>query len=147
VVAIDLSATLVGLASERVRDTGPGTIDFRVGDMLDGSLGRFDYCVAMDSFIHYDLPDMIAMVQGLAERSRRGVVFTFAPRTRPLAVMHAVGRLFPRTSRAPSVEPLDEGRLRRGLEAEPGLAGWQAGRTHRVARGFYISQAMEVRPR
>lgn len=147
VVAVDLSPTLVGLASDRVRDTGGGSIEFRVGDMLDEAHGMFDHCVAMDSFIHYDLSDMTEMVGRLAARSRESVLFTFAPRTRPLAVMHAVGRLFPRASRAPSVEPIDEQRVRRGLAASTGVAGWTAPRTHRVARGFYISQAMEVRRR
>ena len=49
VVAIDLSPTLVALAQERLPQTlNGGHIDFRVGDMLDPALGRFDYVVAMD---------------------------------------------------------------------------------------------------
>ncbi len=144
VVAVDLSPKLIRLASERVRDVGTGRIDFGVGDMLDDTLGVFDYCVAMDSFIHYDLADMSAMVGRLAARCSEAVLFTFAPRTRPLAVMHTLGRLFPRSSRAPAVEPLDEGRLGRRLAEEPALRGWACARTSRVARGFYISQAMEV---
>ena len=40
VVAIDLAGTLVALAQERVpKDLGAGSIDFRVGDMLDPALG------------------------------------------------------------------------------------------------------------
>ncbi len=35
-------------------NSAPGTIDFRVGDMLDPALGRFDHVVAMDSLIHYN---------------------------------------------------------------------------------------------
>jgi magnesium-protoporphyrin O-methyltransferase len=50
VVAIDISPTLVGLAHERApRDLGAGRVTFRVGDMLDPTLGRFDHVVAMDS--------------------------------------------------------------------------------------------------
>ena len=40
----------------------------------------------------------------------RSIVFTFAPRTPALSVMHAVGRLFPRGDRAPAIEPVGEAR-------------------------------------
>ena len=60
VVAIDISPTLIGLAKERLpKDLGGGHIDFRVGDLLDPALGRFDHVVAMDSLIHYTAPDIV----------------------------------------------------------------------------------------
>ena len=99
VVAIDLSPTLVGLAKERLPHDL--TIDFRVGDMLDIKLGHFDYVVAMDSLIHYRAPDVVRVLDSLAARTGRSLLFTFAPRTPALSVMHAVGRLFPRGDRAP----------------------------------------------
>jgi len=146
VVAIDLSPTLIGLARERLpAELGAGTVAFRVGDMLDPALGRFDHVVAMDSVIHYRAPDAARALAGLAARADRSVLFTFAPRTPLLATMHAIGRLFPKGDRAPSIEPVSEAALRTLLAAEPGLGGWRAGRTHRIARGFYISQAMELR--
>ena len=141
VVAVDLSATLVGLARERSAGHGPGQIDFRVGDMLDPALGRFDHVLAMDSLIHYQAPDIIRVLGGLASRAERSVVFTFAPRTPALAAMHAVGRLFPRSDRAPAIEPVAPARLQ-GLLAQ--LAPWRAARTERVSGGFYTSQAMEL---
>jgi magnesium-protoporphyrin O-methyltransferase len=145
VVAVDLSPTLVDLARERAAARGWGAgVSFRVGDMLDPEHGRFDHVVAMDSLIHYALPDALRALAGLAARADRSILFTFAPRTSALAAMHAVGRLFPRGDRAPAVEPVAEARLLGGLRAEPGLTGWQASRTRRVARGFYISQAMEL---
>ena len=67
VVAIDVSPTLISLAKERLPAIdGPGSIDFRVGDMLDPWLGRFDHVVAMDSLIHYRAADI---VRALAELS------------------------------------------------------------------------------
>ena len=72
------------------------------------------------------------------------MLFTFAPRTTALAMMHAVGRLFPRGDRAPAIEPVAEATLRRLLASKPGLAGWRPGRTQRIASGFYTSQAMEL---
>jgi len=146
VVAIDLSPTLIGLARERLpAKFGSGTVEFRVGDMLDPALGRFDHVVAMDSLIHYRAPDATRALAGLAGRAGRSVLFTFAPRTPLLAGMHAIGRLFPKGVRAPSIEPVSEPALRALLATAPGLGGWRAGRTHRIARGFYISQAMELR--
>jgi magnesium-protoporphyrin O-methyltransferase len=57
----------------------------------------------------------------------------------------AVGQVFPRGDRSPAIEPVSEAALRRLATAEPALDEWRVGRTHRVARGFYISQAMELR--
>lgn len=145
VVAIDLSPKLVALARERLpRELGQGRIDFRVGDMLDPALGRFDHVVAMDSLIHYATDDLLRVVAGLAARTAESLLFTFAPRTRLLAVMHAAGQLFPRSNRSPAIEPVGERSLMRRLSAQPELAAWRAGRTRRVARGFYISQALEL---
>lgn len=145
VVAIDLSPTLVGLARERLpRDIGGGHIDFKVGDMLDTALGEFDHVVAMDSLIHYRAADVVRVLGQIASRTATSVVFTFAPRTALLAAMHVVGRAFPRGDRAPAIEPVSEPALDRLLRTSPDLAGWTPKRTHRVARGFYISQAMEI---
>jgi magnesium-protoporphyrin O-methyltransferase len=146
VVAVDVSPTLVGLARQRAAalDLGGGSLSFRVGDMLDPAHGRFDHVVAMDSLIHYAPPDAVRALAGLAARADRSLAFTFAPRTPALAAMHAVGRLFPRGDRVPAVEPVAEARLLGAMAAEAGLAGWWTGRARRVARGFYISQAMEL---
>jgi len=145
VVAIDLSPTLVGLARERSPEVRPGCIDFRVGDLRDTALGHFDHVVAMDSLIHYPLDDMLGMLDALAGRTRTSLLFTFAPRTAPLAAMHAVGQLFPKSDRSPAIEPVEERRLRGRLAERAGPFGLAPGRTHRVRRGFYISQAMELR--
>jgi magnesium-protoporphyrin O-methyltransferase len=145
VVAVDLSPTLVGLAAERLPPlVKAGSIDFRVGDMFDAGLGRFEHVVAMDSLIHYSMADVVRVVAGFAARTERSIVFTFAPKTPALTLMWTVGRLFPRRDRAPAIEPLSEVALRRRLVAEPALAGWRIGRTRRVASGFYTSQALEI---
>jgi magnesium-protoporphyrin O-methyltransferase len=145
VVAIDVAPTLIALARERApKDLREGHIDFRVGDMLAPSLGGFDYIVAMDSLIHYRAEDMVRALSQLAGCARRGVLFTFAPRTPALAVMHAVGRVFPRSDRAPAIVPVTEHRVRFLLSDAPGALEWRQGRTKRVARGFYTSQAMEL---
>jgi magnesium-protoporphyrin O-methyltransferase len=145
VVAIDLSPTLVALARERTpRDLGVGSIEFRVGDMLDDSLGRFDHVVAMDSLIHYRAADVIQALTRQCSRADSSVQFTFAPRTAALSLMHAVGRVLPRGDRAPAIEPVAESRLCELIAEHPGLAAWRVTRTYQVKSGFYFSQAMEL---
>ncbi len=144
VVAIDLSATLVDLARQRMPGGLAGSVEFRVGDMTDESLGVFDHVVGMDSLIHYRDADMARAVAALAGRSTGSVLFTFAPRTPLLSVMHAVGKVFPRGDRAPAIEPVSPTNISRRLAAEAGLAGWKQMRTERIASGFYTSQALEL---
>jgi magnesium-protoporphyrin O-methyltransferase len=148
VVAIDLSPTLVKLARERhERELGPhlgGSIEFHVGDFLDPALGTFDHVVAMDSLIHYSTTDVVRTVSALAARTATSLLFTFAPRTALLKLMHTVGRAFPRGDRAPMIEPVAERELHERLGAQRDLALWRPARTHRIARGFYISQALEL---
>ncbi|MEM1113985.1 MAG: magnesium protoporphyrin IX methyltransferase [Pseudomonadota bacterium] len=143
VVAVDLSPTLVTLAQERLEnEPAAQNITFMVGDMRHLELGHFDYGVAMDSLIHYQAEDMVNSLHQMSESVTRSIVFTFAPRTALLGAMHAVGGLFPRGNRAPSIEPIAQSDLWRRLDR--GLDAWQRGRSQRVNSGFYISQACEL---
>ncbi|GAB6845773.1 magnesium-protoporphyrin O-methyltransferase [Methylorubrum rhodinum] len=146
VTAIDVSPTLIGLARERLPEiAGPGSIDFRVGDMLDPWLGRFDHVVAMDSLIHYQAPDIVRALAELSLRTDGSVVFTVAPRTALLTLMHAAGQFFPKADRAPAIVPITEGALRRRIAREPALERFSVGRTRRINSGFYLSNAIELR--
>jgi magnesium-protoporphyrin O-methyltransferase len=145
VLAIDLSPQLIAIAQQRLPSTlGAGRIRFEAGDMLDPRHGRFDYIVAMDSLIHYELEDMTTMVARLASLANSAVHFTYAPRTPVLTVLHAVGRLFPRGDRAPAIEPAARMALINAIAARPELERWQPGREARIATGFYISHAQEL---
>ncbi len=144
VVAIDIASSLVETAAERLLDPVlRSRITWRVGDMTRADLGEFDHMVAMDSIIHYDAPDMAAMLAKILPRVRRSAIFTIAPRTPLLLAMHAAGQLFPRSDRSPAIVPVSGKRLM-GLLAEQTDANWNAGRTHRVNSTFYISEAREV---
>ena len=144
VTAIDLSPKLVGLAAERAAGQfGAGHVEFRTGDMQDPALGEFDHVVAMDSLIHYRPEDVVTVLAGLAARTRHSLLLTFAPRTPLLTMMHTVGLLFPRSDRAPAIVPIGERHLARLVTTK--IAGWQPGRSRRIASGFYTSQALEVR--
>ena len=137
VVAIDISPKLVSIAAERMDPALRGRVDFRAGDMLDPRLGLFDAVFAMDSMIYYTEDDLRRALRGLATRAGK-TVFTVAPRTPLLMAMWHAGRLFPRADRSPTMIPQDWRRLGRGLN---GL-----NRAGRVARGFYISECLEMQP-
>jgi len=158
VLAVDISPSLIRLAQERIPPafTGAasratdqqlpmgGRIEFCVGDMFDPAYGTFDYVVAMDSLIHYRASDIGRVVGALSARTSSAVLFTFAPRTILLSIMHATGRLIPHGDRAPAIEPVSENTLRRILGPQAAQSGGQLGRTRRIASGFYTSQALEV---
>lgn len=143
VLACDISPALVRIAQKRLRYPQKPRVTFHAGDMLDPALGRFDFTVAMDSLIYYAGTDLARALDGLAARSAGGVVFTVAPRTVLLMAMWRAGRLFPRADRSPTMVPhsaagLAQALRRTGCDARLTPLG-------RVARGFYISEAMEVR--
>jgi magnesium-protoporphyrin O-methyltransferase len=141
VVAIDLSSQLIAVAEERTPSKFKKQIKYLAGDMLDPAQGRFDYIVAMDSLIHYRREDMLKILNGLAQRTNQSIAFTFAPRTPMLAVMHRIGRLFPKSNRSPSIEPQEAESFRSALR---GATGLKPLRTKRVNAAFYISQSQEL---
>jgi magnesium-protoporphyrin O-methyltransferase len=146
-MAIDIAPTLVGFARERfeghVFESG-GTIDFRVGDLSDTSLGHFDYVVALDSLIHYRAPDMVRVLTDLSPRVSKGICFTFAPRTPLLWVFWISGRLFPRSDRAPAIEPVTEHRLRKLISKNTTMSAFKIGKSLRVGHFFYTSHALQL---
>ncbi|MBX2856281.1 MAG: magnesium protoporphyrin IX methyltransferase [Rhodobacteraceae bacterium] len=145
VVAVDVAGSLVDLARERAAETPTkGSVRFEVGDMLDPAHGRFDHVVAMDSLIHYGADDIVGALRQLAARAERSILFTVAPRTPALSVMHAVGKVFPRSDRAPQIAPVRETTLRRRFAESPDLADWALEGSERISNGFYVSQAMRA---
>lgn len=144
VIAVDISASLLDVARERMPMDVAQRVDFRAGDMLDPDLGRFDHVVAMDSLIHYNAADIAQALRGLIQRTDRSVLFTVAPRTPLLTVMHMAGKLFPRDDRSPAIQPISEKMLRRITARDMAFRGWKMPEGARVSSGFYISHAMEL---
>ncbi len=142
VVAVDLSPTLVGFGADRAREAGVGDrIAFHAGDMLDPAHGQFDVAIAMDSLIHYELPQIVAALSALRTRASDRILFTVAPFTPVLGTLLTIGRLFPQRDRSPRIVPVSESRVRSSIAAAPGLTGWRVTNTRRVERGFYKSQS------
>jgi len=154
VTAIDLSANLIQVARNRYASFAPltgdakntstrGWVEFSSGDMLDPQLGEFDYVVGMDSLIHYDASDLINGINTLSERTSKAILFTFPPRNPLLALAHTMGRFFPRSDRSPTLAPVSQKKLRTALQQTIETQNWVEGRTTRISRGFYTSQAWE----
>jgi len=147
VTAIDIAPTLVALARDRYEGhvfEGGGRIDFKVGDLSDAGLGHFDYVVALDSLIHYRAPDMVKVLSDLAPRVRKGMCFTFAPLTPLLWMFWMSGRLFPRSNRAPAIEPVTEHRLKRLLTKDNKTTLFGVHQSLRVGHFFYTSHALHM---
>ncbi len=145
VVGIDLSPSLIKLASERCPVEIKDNIEFQAGDMLGADRGRFDYVVCVDSLIHYQAADMINAIGRLQSNTKGDarMLFTFAPRTPALMLMKAAGKLFPRNDRSPAIEPIKETHLR-SLVAKNLTCGSKVVKTQRVNTPFYKSQGMEL---
>lgn len=139
VTAIDVSPSLVSIAVERSPAELRERLRFVSGDMLDPALGRFDHIVAMDSLIHYRRANIVDAARALAARADASLIFTIAPATPLLRVMHFAGKAFPRSDRAPAIVPVPPASLRRQLAA--------SGREQRISGGFYKSHAIEMTTR
>ena len=144
VVGVDISPALLEVARKRTPEAVAPRIRYIAGDMLDEAHGRFDYVMAMDSLIHYRAEDIGRALARLAARTERAVIFTIAPRTPFLSAMWLAGKAFPRSDRSPQIIPHSDDAIAVALKAA-GVDG-QLSRVIRVSRGFYISQAMELRP-
>lgn len=157
VVAVDLSPQLVQLASERLQEalaSCPGSIEFQSGDMLDPAHGQFDYVVAMDSVIHYQPEDVANTLTNLLQRTHEALLFTFAPGTPLLRIMHKAGKLFPKSDRSPSIVPISQHKLQHALKQQmasqsvEGTGGDSPTiefiRDQLISSGFYKSHAQEI---
>lgn len=144
VLGVDISDNLLGIARTHAAEAGAARATFIAGDMRDPAHGRFDHVVAMDSLIHYRVADIADALAALAPRVARSILFTVAPRTPMLSVMHAAGKAFPRGDRAPAIVPVGQRALARAVAARPELDGWRLSAGTRVSTGFYISQTMEL---
>lgn len=144
VLGVDVAASLVDIARSRATTLPVRSRPvFETADMT-GDGRQFDHVVAMDSAIHYEFEQMLTVVAGLCAKARRSVVFTVAPHSAMLGLMHAAGKCFPRGDRSPAIVPVRLPRLRERIAQDARFEGWRCGREQRVHRGFYVSHALEL---
>lgn len=159
VVAVDLSPSLISVARARYA-TEVKTFDeaqlssnptnreagilWLSGDLLNPLLGEFDYIVSMDCLIHYRLDQCMSVLQQLAQRCKEKIVFTYAPGNAALFLMHRIGQLFPKGDRSPSIQPVAPSAFDALFAQSFSPKQWKRGRSQRVSKGFYTSQAQEI---
>lgn len=135
VVGVDISPQLIGIAEQRLDPAHAGRVTFHAGDMLSQELGSFDHVLAMDSLIYYGPRDIRNALERLSARSPH-IVYTVAPKTPLLMGMWYTGKAFPRADRSPIMVPHGPAKLARDTGGQ---------RLGRISKGFYISEALEVR--
>ena len=135
VVAIDVAPTLIELARERTpRDLGAGSIEFRVGDMLDPALGAFRPR-RRDGFAHplqrRRLRSARSPLWRRAPAARSSI--TYAPRT-PALDGDACGRAAVPALGTRAGDPADFAKRRCSacwIDRRRDLRGWRSARTQR----------------
>jgi magnesium-protoporphyrin O-methyltransferase len=137
VVAVDISPALLQIAARRLPVELAPRVRFVAGDMTDASLGPYDFALAMDSLIYYTAADISAILAKLGKSAQK-VVFTVAPASPLLSLAWNAGKLFPRSDRAPTMQPHRFSRLQTAC-------GGRLSRVGRISAGFYTSDCLEYR--
>ena len=141
VTASDLSEAMLSEAQERAAKACISTeqVGFQVAD-LESLEGEFHTVICLDVFIHYPQQAAEAMVRHLASLSQNRLIVSFAPYSLPLALLKAVGSIFPGASKATRAYTLKEP----GIVAAAAAAGFKpTGRRLFCSAPFYFSRLLE----
>ncbi len=144
VTGCDLSDQMVQLAQEQAADQSPevrSRLHFVASDLetVAGKVAgqKFDLIVCLDVLIYYPEAELGRIIQSLAalqdHSSNRRIIFTYAPASRPLRLMHWLGRKFPRKQRATSLEIIGMSAVMRALNQ----ANFKLKRQQHFNKGFY----------
>jgi magnesium-protoporphyrin O-methyltransferase len=95
--------------------------------------GKFDLIICLDVLIYYPEEQFAQIVKNITSVAPHRLIFTYAPASPFLRVMHRVGRLFPRGHRSTSMEIIGEAAIKRGLNT----AGMRLQRQKEFNKGFY----------
>lgn len=144
VFGCDLSEQMVQYAREQaaaepqeVRDR----LNFVTSDLetVQEKIGnqKFDLVICLDVLIYYPEDELGRIVERLAAlqdpNAPRRIIFTYAPATPPLRLMHWLGRKFPRKQRATSLEIIGMKAILRSL----GHNNFRLKRQQNFNKGFY----------
>lgn len=144
VFGCDLSEQMVQYAEEQAKLLPPKissrlkflTSDLEtIGEKLPGE--KFDLITCLDVLIYYPEAELSRIITNLAamhDPTKPGrIIFTYAPASLPLRLMHKIGRLFPHKQRATSLEIIGKEAVCRALAQ----AGFNLKRQQHFSKGFY----------
>lgn len=140
VTAIDIAPQMVAATERAAAAAGlADRVACATGD-LDSVQGSFDLVSCFDVVIHYAPDDALAMCAGLAKRSQKRLLLTYAPWEPLLAALHWIGGRFPHGQRRTDIQMLHEQNVRSVLRTE----GMQVTRQQRISSGFYHVTLVEA---
>jgi magnesium-protoporphyrin O-methyltransferase len=140
VTAIDIAPRMVAAAQQAAQQAGVAAqIDFLEGD-LEATTGSFDAVVCFDVLVHYPLNLFENLCTHLAQRSKGLFLFTYAPYSRPLALLHWIGGRFPKSQRRTEIQMIPSAAVVSVLCS----AGMQVRRSLSISHGFYHVTLLEA---
>jgi len=140
VSASDISAAMVEEATKRADAAGlSDRATFMTSD-LEAIEGSYDTVTCIDVMIHYPQEKMAEMVQGLASKSNRRLIISFAPDTWYYRALKSFGELFPGPSKTTRAYLHKEEAVVAALET----SGFQLTRTEMTGTSFYFSRLLEA---
>lgn len=148
-----MQVTAVDLAPQMVAATAAAAAAAGLADRvrcqeaaIDDLRGSFGLVTCFDVLIHYPPALFVPLLQHLVGLCADTLLFTYAPETPLLAVLHRIGGVFPHSQRRTAIEMIPAPVVRATLEG----CGMRVGRTRRVSSGFYhvtlVEALRETRP-
>jgi magnesium-protoporphyrin O-methyltransferase len=143
--SVDIAPQMVEATRRNATSAGLAhRIEASAGDLetIDGS---FDLVCCFDVLIHYPSAAFVDMLAHLAGRTRDTLLFTYAPYSPTLALMHRIGGYFPRGQRRTEIQMVPDDQVRATLRS----LGLVLRRSARVSCGFYhvaLIEASRSRP-
>lgn len=140
VTAVDIAPRMVAAGQRAAQQAGVAErIHFLEGDVKT-VMERFDAVVCFDVLVHYPQPAFATICTQLAQRSDGPLLFTYAPYSRPLALLHWIGGRFPKGQRRTEIQMIPTTTVASILKD----AGMRVQRTQDISHGFYHVTLLEA---
>jgi magnesium-protoporphyrin O-methyltransferase len=140
VTATDIAPQMAAATAATLAAAGLAErVTVQTGD-LESAAGTYDLVACFDVLIHYPAAPFATMLTHLAAHCSDTLLFTYAPYSRLLAVMHRIGGYFPRSQRRTEIQMIHAAHVQHTLQA----AGFAVRRTRPVSRGFYHVMLVEA---
>ena len=136
----DISEAMINETKSRAKEAGLdlNKLNFRVSD-LENLKGSFDTVICLDVFIHYPQEEAEAMVKHLCQLCDKRLIVSFAPYTPLLALLKAIGQLFPGPSKTTRAYTLNE----KGIIDAAQQSGFKVVKSKLNQAPFYFSKLIE----
>ncbi len=136
----DISEAMINETKSRAKQEGLdlNKLNFQVSD-LENLKGSFNTVICLDVFIHYPQKDAEAMVKHLCKLTNERLIVSFAPYTPLLAILKAIGQLFPGPSKTTRAYTLKEA----GIIQAAKQSGFEVVKSKMNQAPFYFSKLIE----